>query len=271
MMDLRGRIVVLTGASRGLGVVLARSLAAAGAHLVLVARDAAGLEAVAGAVREAGGQATVLPCDLGDAASLAGLGPAIEAVGPVEAVIHNAGVEVPVAVIDLRADDIDKTIAINLTAPLQLTRALLPGMVARGRGAVVMVSSMSGKSPTPYNAVYTATKHGLVGFTASLRIELAGTGVHAGVVCPGFVAETGMWAETGVKAPAALREVSPAAVVAAVCRVLGGSPQELVTQGPVRPLLALAQLFPALDGTVLRWMGVLGALEERAKVTAGRR
>lgn len=237
---------------------------------MLAARDAGALEKVAGKVRGEGGQATVVACELARAEDRQRLVEAAEAVGPTQALINNAGIEIPLAIADQREEDIDRQIQINLAAPIHLTRAFLPRMLLRGRGAVVMVSSMSGKSATPYNGVYAATKHGLVGFTSSLRIELLGTGVHAGVVCPGFVAEAGMWSDTGLKAPAALREVRPQAVAAAVRKVLGGATEVLVTAGPIRPLLALAQLFPSLDARALRWMGVLRTLKNRAEVTGAR-
>lgn len=268
---LGGEVVILTGASRGIGVAIADALAREGAHLVLAARDEAGLRAVADRVRSLGGAATICPCDVSLPADRERLLATAEGVGPLRVLINNAGIEVPVAVVDHTAEDVERTIAINLTAPIQLTRAALPGMIARKDGVVVTVSSMSGKSPTPYNAIYTATKHGVNGFTASLRLELKGTGVHAGVVCPSFVADAGMWHDTGVQAPAMLREVPLDRVVAGVRRVIDGAPEVLVTPTPVRPLLALGQLFPSLDGAMLRGLGVLDVLKERARATAERR
>lgn len=252
--------ILLTGASRGLGAFLAPALAK-GNHLVLVARDADRLARVAETVRAAGGDATVVAADVTSPDDRARL---VATAGDVDVLIHNAGIEIAVALADQSPDDIGRQLDLNLAAPIQLTRALLPGMIARGRGAVVFISSMSGKTPTPWNSVYAATKHALVGFASSLRIELRGTGVHSSVVCPTFVAETGMWSETGVKAPALSREVTPAAFVRAVRRAIDGAPEVLVVSAPVRPLLALAQLFPGLDAVVLGWLGVLDALRARA-------
>jgi short-subunit dehydrogenase len=134
-----------------------------------------------------------------------------------------------------------------------------------------MVSSVSGKAPTPYNALYAATKHGINGFTASLRVELEGSGVTAGVVCPGFVKGTGMWADLHLAAPATMREVDPIRVAEAVRRVAAGAPEVIVTRSPMRPLLALAQLFPSLTESSMRRMGVLAVLKSRAEVVAARR
>lgn len=264
-MELRDRVVVLTGASRGLGVPIALRFAQQGAHLVLAARSSAPLEAVAEQVRSAGGAATVVATDVAEAAGRERLVQAAQAVGPIAVLVNNAGVETPVAVVNQQPADIDQQIAVNLLGPIQLTRAVLPAMIARGHGVVVMVSSMSGKAPTPYNAVYSATKYGLNGFTASLRLELDGTGVHAGVVCPGFVAEAGMWASGGLTAPAMMREVPLQQVVDGVMRVVDGAAEVLVTPSPVRPMLALAQLGPRLDGFLLKRLGVLAVLRKRAE------
>jgi short-subunit dehydrogenase len=265
-MELKGSVVVLTGASRGLGERMALDLAGRGAHLVLSARDAAALEKVATACRAAGGEATIVAGDVSQATDRQRLVTAAEAVGPVDVLVNNAGIEIAVSVLDQREDDIDRQLQVNLSAPIHLTRAFLPGMLARRKGVVVMISSMSGKGPTPYNAIYAAAKHGMNGFTSSLRLELAGTGVHAGVVCPSFVAEAGMWSDTGLKAPAAMREVPPQKVVAAVRKVISGAAEVLVTPGPIRPMLALGQLFPALDTFVLSKMGIIRALQARAEV-----
>jgi len=270
-LGLRGAVVVLTGASRGIGAAIAVDLAGAGAHLVLVARDRTGLDAVAAQVVGAGGAVTVVVADLTTDEDRARVVAAAQAVGPVAGLINNAGMEIPLAVVDLSADDVQRQIALNLHAPIDLARRLTPGMVARERGAVVFVSSMSGKAPTPYNAVYTATKYGLVGFSASLRLELEGTGVTCGVVCPGFVASAGMWADTGVAPPRWMGEVPLARVVGAVRRVLSGAGEVLVTPTPMRPLLAVGQLFPGLSGRVLGWLGVLDTLRERTRVTTARR
>ena len=179
--------------------------------------------------------------------------------------VNNAGLEITRAFVDQSEDDVAAQLETNLIAPIDLTRRVLPSLVARRRGAVVHVSSMSGKSPTPYNSIYAASKFGLNGFTSSIAIELEGTGVNAGVVCPSFVAEAGMWADTGLRAPAMLREVRPEAVADGVVAVIRGAEEVLVTPTPVRPLLALRELAPKLTGALLARMGVLDTLRARAE------
>jgi short-subunit dehydrogenase len=257
-------VALLTGASRGLGEVIARRLAAAGWDLVLVARDAAKLAEVAASCAPA--RVVCIGADVTVPADRARL---LSEAGPIDALINNAGVEVTLPLVDHSEADVAVTLETNLHAPIALTRLALPPMLARGRGAIVHVSSMSGKGPTPWNAVYAASKHGLVGFTSSLQVELHGTGVHVGVVCPGFVSGQGMWASTGVKAPLALREVTPEQVADAVLAALAGAPEVLVTSGPIRPLLALQELFPSIRGPVMRRLGIVAALRERAEKARG--
>jgi short-subunit dehydrogenase len=260
-LDLAGQRILLTGASRGLGVLIARALASKGAELILSARDAASLAETASSCEQLGAKVTTLAVDLTNPDQRAKL---IADAGELDVLINNAGVECTRRLLDQTDEQIHMQLETNVAAPIDLTRRVLPGMLARKRGTIVNVSSMAGKTATPYNSVYSTTKHALNGFSSSLAIELLGTGVHVGVVCPSFVAEAGMWARGGVKAPAALREVSPDRVVKAVFEVLGGAREVLVTPGPVRPLLALRELFPGLDARVLRSMGVLKVLTARA-------
>jgi short-subunit dehydrogenase len=260
-MELTGRTVVLTGASRGIGAVLAVRLARERAHLVLAARDARKLENVASRCSELGAPVTAVATDLSSPADRERL---VEMAGGVDVLINNAGVETAMPVSDQTRELVEAQVATNLIAPIELTRLLLPAMLAKRRGVVVNVSSMSGKVPTPYNAVYSATKFGLNGFAAAIRYELEGSGVHVGTVCPGFVGETGMWADTGVRAPALMREVPPGKVVEAVLKVIAGAREVLVTPRPVRPLLVLREMFPGLEPSILKAMGIVDACRSRA-------
>jgi short-subunit dehydrogenase len=269
-MELKDKVVIVTGASRGLGEQMAYDLGRRGAQVVLAARDLAGLEKVAAAIRSAGGRATPVSADLGTAAGREKLIAAAEAVGPIDVLVNNAGIEITVAVADQTPQEIEQQVAVNLVAPMLLTRAVLPKMLQRNQGWVVMVSSMSGKGATPYNAIYAATKHGICGFTSSLRLELLDTAVHVGVLCPGFVAG-GMWAETGLKAPASMKEVSMDDVVRGMHEVLDGAVEVLVTRGPIRIGLALTALFPSFEATGQKRMGILETMKARHATTLAKR
>ena len=213
-------MVVVTSASRGVGRVIAADLAPRnGGNLVLAARDGAGLRVTARPrrVRRCEGDHRFVRHQPRRRPRTSRRHRAGERA--VDLLVNNAGVEVCLPVIDQTDEDIERQVQVNLLGPMQLTRAFVPHMIANGRGAVVMISSVSGKGPTPYNAIYAATKYRIDGFTASLRIELEGTGVTAGVVCPGFVKGTGMWADLQLKTPALIPEVDPALVARAVRKV----------------------------------------------------
>jgi short-subunit dehydrogenase len=269
--DLKGKVVLLTGASGGIGGAIARAMAMEKAILILAGRNRENLTRIAEAVTAAGGRAVLAAGDVCNDIDREAMIAIAEAEGPIEVLINNAGVEIPVAILDQTSAEIHQQLRVNMLAPILLTRQVLPKMLNRSRGIVVMVSSMAGKSPTPYDSVYSATKFGLNGFTASLRFELSGSGVHLGTVCPGFVSDAGMWAATGMKAPALFPEVSMAKVVAGVWKVLAGKEEVIVAPGPVRPMLALAELFPSAQAPVMRLLGVEDTMKKRAKIVQGKR
>ena len=187
-MELRDRHVLITGASRGIGASLAGLFAGRGARVTLVARSAGSLSAVA---ERTGG--TALAGDLTDRAFLDTVAARAEAAqGPVDVLVNNAGIDMAGPLEDVTPDDLDRILALNMRAPMDLTRQVLPGMRARGRGHIVNVSSLSGVASVPGIAVYGATKAGLTHFTAGLRADLRGTGVGTTVVQVGVVSGTEM-------------------------------------------------------------------------------
>ena len=160
--------VLLTGATGTIGAALARQLAERGARVTLLARSAGPLEALA---RETGSAA--FPADLGDPGSLAGLVDRVEAGrGPVDVLVNNAAADTTGFLTDLSAEDLRRTIDLNLTAPFELCRQVLPGMLERGRGHLVNISSLSGVATFPGLAVYGASKAGLTHATSGLRADL---------------------------------------------------------------------------------------------------
>jgi short-subunit dehydrogenase len=176
---------LVTGASRGIGLELARLFAADGHDLILVARSADSMHALAGELRAAHGvEVRVEPVDLRDAASRAALCERLADV-QVDVLVNNAGFGSTGAFHELDVDGELAQIEVNVCALTDLTGRLLPGMVARGRGRVLNIASTAGFQAGPYMAVYYATKAYVIAFTEAIAFELKGTGVTATAHCPG--------------------------------------------------------------------------------------
>jgi NAD(P)-dependent dehydrogenase (short-subunit alcohol dehydrogenase family) len=189
---LEGRTALVTGASRGIGAATARALDRAGARVALVARDAVELERVAGQLVC---QPLVAPADLRDATAPAALArDVLAAFGSVDILVNNAAAAARLATIDTDAALIDELLAVNVRAPLLLIAALVPSMVARGRGSIINLSSVSGLVGTPRRAAYAASKGALDAATRSLAIELGPSGIRVNSVAPGVV-DTDLWAK----------------------------------------------------------------------------
>lgn len=194
MSAVRDRHVVLTGASAGIGAALARTLAAAGARLTLVARRRDRLEALAESLAAAFGTRTHLaPVDLSDPPAATGfLAEAEAALGPVDVLVNNAGLQVVGRTHAVDIDAAEATLRTNLLTPLRLIHAVLPAMLARRSGVVVNVASMAALAPTPGMTWYNAGKAGLAGASEALAGELQGTGVQVITVYPGIIGDTDM-------------------------------------------------------------------------------
>ncbi len=187
-VDIRGSHVVITGASRGIGAALADEFAARGAGVTLVARSIDGLQAVAS---RTGGR--VVPADLTDPDAVRGLISRIEdEAGPVDVLVNNAGIDLTGAFLEMAPEDIERMVRLNAITVAELTRQVLPGMIARGRGHVVQISSLAGVGTFPGIAVYAATKAFVTHLTAGIRLEMKGLPVGFTVVEPGLVTPTDM-------------------------------------------------------------------------------
>jgi short-subunit dehydrogenase len=162
-VKLAGAACLVTGASSGIGRATAAALGARGGRVTALGRDAERLAGV--------GERQIVH-DLA--------GPLPDDLGPVDVLVNNAGIG--------ETDDVQRLVAVNLVAPILLTRALLPGMLERGRGHVVNVASIAGFVGPREESVYAATKGGLIAFSESLRYELRGTGIGVTLVAPGVVA-----------------------------------------------------------------------------------
>ena len=188
---LRDAVTLVTGASSGIGRELARLLAPTSRILVLVARRAERLEALAGELRAAhpGLDVDVRPCDLSDMDDLDILADEVESThGGVDVLVNNAGLGQIGLFEDSDIDQLDRMLQVNIVGLTRLTRRLVPGMVERRRGAVLMVSSGFGLTWMPLFSAYVGTKHYVTAFSESLRAELSGTGVVITQLCPGPVA-----------------------------------------------------------------------------------
>ncbi len=262
MQDLRGKTVLLTGASSGLGPYIARRLHRAGAKFVLSARSEEPLIRLAKEL----GESRLVVADLsrtGEAERLAA-----EA-GEVDVLVANAGVPASGRLASLKVEHIDRAIAVNLRAGIVLANALAPAMIKRKEGHIVFMSSVAGKVPSPGFSVYNATKFGIRGFGLALREELWGSGVGVSVICPTFVNEAGMWAETGLKANPMAGEVSPTSVAEAVWKAIAKNRAEVdVMPIQLRASIKIMAVVPGLFATVARSTGATKpneTVEERQK------
>jgi len=260
-VNLGGRTALVTGATGGLGQAIARALARRGAHVLLTARRAEVLEALAA---ELGGRA--LACDLSDRGALATL---VEEAGPVDVLVANAGIPGSGAIDSFTVEEIDRALDVNLRAPMVLARLMCEGMAERGGGQIVFVSSLNGKAGSAGASVYAATKFGLRGFAQSLREDLRPRGVGVSTVFPGFIRDAGMFADSGARLPSYVRTKTADDVGNAVVRAIEGDRSEVdIAPLSLRLGVAVAGLAPELTARVQRR---LGAHELASQFEAGQR
>jgi short-subunit dehydrogenase len=272
--DLKGRTALVTGASGGLGTHIARGLAREGMNVVVSGRREDALAAVAGELSGLGVKAQAMPADLSD---LSQIDPLIEqseaALGPIDLLVNNAGVENTAAFTSYTREELTSMVDLNLTAPLLLTHRVIPGMLSRGGGHVVFISSAAGKLGPAYGEPYAATKAGLVGLTQSLRAEYLNAPVGFSVVCPGFIAGDGMYqrmVEDGFKSNRLLGETTTKKVTDRVIQAIRRDQPEVIETGaPLRPMLALSQLAPRLVERVAPHFGIT-ELFRRVAASRGR-
>ena len=272
MTAIAGKTVLLTGASGGIGVFIARALASESATVVGVSRSKEKLDQVCAEVNAVGGKGISIPFDISQVEQFPVLLQQInQLVGPIDILINNAGIEIYKAYQDYSLADFKSVLSINLLAAMELTRLVLPSMLRQGSGHVVNIASLASKKGSPYDSIYSASKAGLLILSGALRQELAGTGVEISAICPGYVSEAGMFADTRVPAPRFSGQSKPADVAIAVVRAIKQNKAEvIVNQDPVtenfsRLLFAFEQFFPRFGDVVYRWLGVAELNQRRAK------
>jgi short-subunit dehydrogenase len=202
-MHLKDKTLWITGASSGIGEALAKAASARGAKVALSARNGTELERVAEACQALGGKTLALPLDVAQPATFPAAAAAVTAaLGNIDILVNNAGIGQRANAMDTRPEVVRRIFEVNFFGAIELTRAVLPGMVARRQGRIVVVSSVLGKIELPGRSAYVASKHALQGYFDTLRAELAGSGVGVTVVCPG-------WIETNISKNALEGDGSP--------------------------------------------------------------
>jgi short-subunit dehydrogenase len=272
MKPLRDRVVLITGASRGLGVDMARAFAKEGSKLALAARSGSELEKVRAELESKGAKAVSVPTDVSDLASLRALVKETEAsLGPIDVLVNNAGIEQVCDFETMDLESMEQILAVNVLGVVWLTRLVVPSMIARGSGHVCNIASLAGVTPVPHNTVYSTTKHAVYGFSRSLRMELADKGVEVSVVCPGFV-EGGMFLQWGRPAPKVTGSVTSEQVADAVIKAVRNNKGEIiVTKGLGKIADVTFAAMPEIAAKVMKRTGASGFLEEQARINAQKR
>jgi short-subunit dehydrogenase len=254
-----GRTALVTGASRGIGTLIAAEIARQGGHVVLTGRSAADLEAVTAGLAAAGADVSFIPADLTQPGAAQTLAETLEREhGGVDLLVNNAGGDPLREFHTMTIEQNLRTLQLNLIAPVALSHAALDGMLRRGRGHIVNISAMAGRVSFPYTEAYAAAKDGLIGFTRVLRSDYHARGVSASVLILGAIRGTGqgqrMLDEAGLKTSGFM---APAESVArAVIKAVAKDRAELVVMpGPGRLLRAVMDYFPALGPALNRAAG----------------
>jgi short-subunit dehydrogenase len=262
----QSRTALVTGASRGIGALIARELASQGGHVVLTARSTADLQAVTAELAAAGAEASFIAADLTAPGAAQALVQAVEDQrGGIDLLVNNAGGDPLREFHTMTIEENLRTLQLNLTAPLALSHAALPGMMRRGRGHIVNISAMAGRVSFPYTEVYAAAKDGLIGFTRVLHSDYHARGVSASVLILGAIRGAGqgqrMLDGSAMKASAFM---APAESVArAVVKAVTKDRAEMVIMpGPGRLLRAVMDYFPAMGPALNRAAGATSTMQK---------
>ena len=268
MSRIKNSVVLITGASRGLGRQLAMGIAKKGGRVIALARNEDKLKELVSEIHEAGGEAIALPADLTDLPALACVAQKAEQVwGSVDILINNAGCVNFLPLQDYSLEEMQKLFNLNVLSGIELARLLLPSMLSKKKGHIVNVSSISGKVGSPYGNVYAASKAALINWTHAQRIELQQSGVFVSLICPSYLSGLGAVVDLGLKTPKLIPKNQPERVVRLMIYAIETNQAEaVIVPGffPARPLLALSQMFPTLQDHFFGGFGVTQSHRECA-------
>jgi len=247
-----GMNALVTGASSGIGRLLALRLAREGARVALVARRVPKLESLAEEIGRAGGQAIVLPCDVADREqALASAERALEELGAIDILVNNAGYGHHRTFLEWSLEDMERMMRVNYLGTLYFTKALLPRMIERRKGWIVFMASVAGKLAVPDESAYAASKFAMMGLGESLSFEVESAGVHVLNVCPGTIRTDFFDAEALERMPAVARRlmVEPEPLVEAIMWALRKGRHELIFPR----MIGLGCIARAIAPGFLRW------------------
>lgn len=259
-----GKVVLVTGASSGLGLAIAQAYAVQGAHVVLCARDADKLKTAAARVTANGGRVLPLPADVTQDESVAPLmAQVIAEFGQLDVLVNNVGLSTRQPVTQTGVAEMQAMLDVNFLSVVRCTQAALPHLL-RSRGQIVNIGSLASKVGTRFLGAYPASKHALAAYSQQLRLELVEAGVSVLLVCPGPIARDeartyNAEADANLPASAArpgggakIKALDPHKLAAKIVSASQRRKPEIVIPGKARLLFAIAQLFPALGDRLLR-------------------
>ena len=267
-MNLSGRTAIVTGASRGIGPYIAKTLAEQGVTVLAVARNENGLQKTKSEIESSGGICHIHPFDLADINALEGFVDDLwNEYHPIQILVNNAGIEKYNHFDQETSEDISAILKTNLGCPLELTRCMLPRMIEEREGHVVNIASLAGKKGVAYNTIYSASKAGLLMWADGMRQEFMDSPVDISVICPGYISDAGMFYDGGIEPPSILGSSKPQKVADAVVKALRkGSCEIIVNSVPVRFLLAVGQISWRLADNLVKWFGVTALSRKRISI-----
>lgn len=185
---LNGRVAIVTGGNRGIGLSVAQELVKAGVKVAIAARSAEHLRVAADALTSSGGSVTELVLDVSDReACFAAVAAVTEELGAPDILLNGAGIHTPSAFLDYTVESMEKMMQVNFFGTFNMMQAVLPGMIEKKRGRIVNISSTAGKWASSNQAGYNASKHAVIGLTRSVAMEIGTSGVTVNAICPGLV------------------------------------------------------------------------------------